>query len=119
MAGVLLWKGIPMNYKPQADIEVNEKGELRALNGKDAVQLMRIRIVMSGIKMNLATGGRMQLTSTRKGGGIKNLLQIASSYTKKKYTTGEKSKQQAYDDLKKYHDELLGSFHIEVKPDRK
>jgi hypothetical protein len=51
------------------------------------------------IKMNVDTGGRMQITSNRKGGGIKNLLQMATGYTGQPYKLTDDSKRAAMADL--------------------
>lgn len=65
-------------------ITYNPDGSLRSLVGKDAVSLMRVQTVISGIAMNLSTGGKMQLT---RGATIGNLLKIATEYTGKKYSS--------------------------------
>jgi len=69
-------------------------GSLSALVGKDAVSLMRVQTVITGIKMNIQTGGKMQLT---RGATITNLLKIAGQYTGKTYKRSQK--QEAIDDL--------------------
>lgn len=77
-----------------AEIHYNKDGSLRALVGRDAVELMRVQTIMTGIKMNIRTGGKMQLTRTAT---ISNLLKLAGEYTGKKYKRSQK--QEAYDDL--------------------
>ena len=59
----------------------------------------QIITVKHGIKMHLDTGGRMQLTATSKGGGIKNLLALATSYTGVRYKLSDESKRAAIADL--------------------
>lgn len=93
----------------------NKDGSLNALVGKDAVHLMRVRTIISGIKMNVATNGRMQITSSAKGGGIRNLLGMASEYTGKRYTTGQKSKEAAVADLEVWFQEMKSALPQEVR----
>ena len=76
------------------EIVYNKDGSLAALNGKDAIQLMRVQTIMSGIRLNIATNNKMQLT---RGATITRLLSMASEYTGKKYKRTQK--QEALDDL--------------------
>ncbi len=67
-------------------------GSLRSLVGRDAVSLMRVATIISGIKMNIATGGQMILT---RGATITKLLTMATEYTGQKYgprKAGEKER---------------------------
>lgn len=73
----------------------NPDGTLNALVGKDAVHLMRVQTIISGLRINIETNGRMMIT---RGYGPKRLLALASEYTGKKYKVTEKQK--AMDDLK-------------------
>lgn len=90
----------------------NKDGSLSALIGKEAAHLRRIQRVMSGIRMDIQTGGRMQLMQ---GGTIPRLLRIAGEYTGKKYKRTEK--QQALDDLNVFFHTLKASLPEEVKKD--
>ncbi len=63
------------------------------------MSMHQILTIKLGIKMNLDTKGRMQLTSNRKGGGIKNLLALATSYTGQPYKLTEEDKRHAMADL--------------------
>lgn len=63
------------------------------------MSIIQIITIKQGIKMHLATGGRMQITSTAKGGGIKHLLALATSYTGQLYKLNDESKRAALADL--------------------
>lgn len=69
------------------EIVYNKKGEMVALHGKDAVSCMRVATIMSGIRMNIQTKGRMQLT---RGANITHLLKLAGQYTGKTYKRTQK-----------------------------
>lgn len=96
------------------EIRLDKDHNLKSASGKDAVSVVKVDTIIRGIKMNIATNGKMQLTSTSKGGGIRNLLALASIYTNKKYTTGLKSKEQAIDDLTKWKNTMLAALPITV-----
>lgn len=68
----------------QPHITYRANGELSSLSGKEAVELMRVQTIISGIAMNLLSGGKMQLTRTAT---IGNLLKLATTYTGKKYSS--------------------------------
>lgn len=72
-------------------ITYNKDGSLCSLEGADAMQLMRVQTIISGIAMNLATGGQMQLT---RGVTITKLLTMATEYTGKKYSARNDSEKQ-------------------------
>lgn len=67
-------------------IHLTKDGELKMLVGRDAMQLMRVRTVMSGLKMYIDMNGRMILT---RGATITVLLKIATEYTGRKYKRTE------------------------------
>lgn len=77
-----------------SEIIYNKDGSLSALVGRDAVSLMRVQTIITGIRMNINTGGKMQLT---RGATITHLLKLAGEYTGKTYKRSQK--QQAMDDL--------------------
>lgn len=88
-----------------SEIIYNKDGSLSALIGHDAVSLMRVQTVITGIRMNIQTGGKMQLT---RGATITKLLAIAGEYTGKKYKRSEK--QQAMDDLKVWFETMKAAL---------
>jgi hypothetical protein len=92
-------------------IVYNKDGTLRALVGKDAVHLMRIQTIISGLRMSISTGGKMILT---RGATPTKLLQLASEYTGKKYKRTQK--QQAIDDLQIFFNNLKSSLPEETDP---
>jgi hypothetical protein len=75
-------------------ITYNQDGSLSCLSGKEAVDLMRVQTIISGIRMNIATNGQMQLT---RGATITLLLKLAGEYTGQVYKRSQKQK--AMDDL--------------------
>lgn len=77
-----------------SEIHYNKDGSLRALVGKDAVSLMRVQTIITGIRMNIQTKGKMVLT---RGATITHLLKLAGEYTGQTYKRSEKQK--ALDDL--------------------
>ena len=87
----------------------NKDGSLNALVGKDAVHLMRVQTIISGLRMNIATGGRMMIT---RGFGPKRLLAVASEYTGRTYKMSEK--QLAMDHLKVWFDEMKAALPQET-----
>lgn len=91
-------------------IVYNKDGSLAALHGKDAVHLMRVQTIISGIRMNIATNGRMQLT---RGAGITKLLALAGQYTGKTYKRTQR--QEAMDDLKVWFDTMKAALPHEVR----
>lgn len=72
-----------------ASIVHDKNGNLVALNGKDAVSLMRVQTIIQGIKMDIETNGRMQLT---RGMTVGKLLKMATEYTGVTYKRTEKAK---------------------------
>jgi hypothetical protein len=75
-------------------IHYRPNGELSALVGRDATQLMRVNTILRGIDMYIATGGKMILT---RGATITKLLAMATEYTGQKYKRTEAKR--ARDDL--------------------
>lgn len=91
----------------------NPDGSLSTLVGREAVDLMRLQTVISGIRMNIQTGGKMQLT---RSATISNLIKIAETYTKKKYNFRKAAdKQQAMDDLTDYFNLLKSTIPTETR----
>ena len=91
-------------------IVYNKDGSLAALHGKDAVHLMRVQTIISGLRMNIATGGRMMLT---RGATVTKLLALAGEYTGKKYKRTEK--EQAMADLQVWFNEMRAALPQEVR----
>lgn len=89
----------------EAEIIYNKDGSLSALVGRDAIELMRVQTIISGIRMNIQSGGKMQLT---RGANITRLLQLAGQYTGKTYKRSQK--QQAMDDLQKWFAEMKAAL---------
>lgn len=75
----------------ESKIVYRKNGELSALVGKDAVQLMRVRTIISGLKM--AAHG-MVLT---RGATATKLLKMATEYTGQTYKRTERER--AIEDL--------------------
>jgi hypothetical protein len=81
----------------QPHITYRKDGSLAALDGREAVELMRVATIISGIKMNIKTGGKMQLT---RSAIIGSLLKMAEPYTGQKYSSRKTAdKQKAVSDL--------------------
>lgn len=88
-----------------SEIIYNKDGSLSTLVGKDAVSLMRVQTIITGIRMNIQTGGKMQLT---RAATITNLLKMAGEYTGKKYTRNQK--EQAMADLQEWFTEMKAAL---------
>jgi len=91
-------------------VVIGKDGKVKALVGHDAVQLMRVSTLISGLKMHIATGGRMILT---RGATPTFLLKQATGYTGKVYKRGQY--QQAIDDLKVWMDVMKSALPVEVR----
>lgn len=89
----------------EPEIQYNKDGSLRALIGREAVDLMRVQTIISGIRMNIATGGKLMLT---RGATITRLLQLAGEYTGKSYKRSEK--QEAMDDLRVWFNNMKSTI---------
>lgn len=92
-------------------IVYNKDGSLSALVGKDAVHLMRVQTIISGLRMNIATGGRMVLT---RGATPTKLLALAGEYTGKKYKRTQK--EEAMADLQVWFNTMKAALPHEVAP---
>jgi hypothetical protein len=90
-----------------ADITISKAGFV-AFRGTDAVHLLRVRTIMSGIKLHLSTGGKMKLT---RGSSITKLLELASTYTGKDYKRTQAA--QAWDDLNIWSLNMASGLKIE------
>lgn len=88
-----------------SEIIYNKDGSLSSLVGKDAVSLMRVQTIITGIRMNIQTGGKMVLT---RDATITRLLQMAGEYTGKKYKRSQK--EQAMADLQKWFEEMKAAL---------
>lgn len=94
----------------ESKIVYNKDGSLSALVGADAVSLMRVRTIMSGIEMNIKTNGQMILT---RGATITKLLTMATEYTGQKYKRTEKER--ALKDLKVWFETMKSALPTETK----
>ena len=95
-------------------ITVRPDGSLSSLDGKEAVNLMRIRTIMSGLKMNIETGGKMILT---RGATPRRLLDMASPITGiKHYKNTLAGKTQAIEDLTAAFDKGVAAQDVVVDP---
>lgn len=70
----------------EPSITYRKDGSLSTLNGKEAVDLMRVQTIIMGIKMHVSSGGRMQIT---RGMSIMKLLGLAFQYSGNKYKRTE------------------------------
>lgn len=91
-------------------ITYNKDGSLSSLTGREAVELMRVQTIITGIKMNIRTGGKMQLT---RGATITKLLKMAGDYTGKTYKRSEK--QQAMDDLNVWFNNMKSTIPTQTR----
>lgn len=88
-------------------------GSLSSLSGKEAVDLMRVQTIISGIAMNLKTGGKMQITRIAT---IGNLLKMATEYTGKKYSSrNDGDKQCAMIDLQLWFELMKSTIPTETR----
>lgn len=78
-------------------ISTTKDGSITGFVGPDAVHLVRVRTIISGIRLNIQTNGRMQLTC---GATITALLKMAGQYTGKAYKRTQK--EQALRDLEEW-----------------
>lgn len=85
-------------------ITIDKVGTMYA--GRDAVELFRVKMLISGLKLNASTG----MLPTR-GMTKSKMLAMAGQYTKRKYKRTEM--QQAIDDLKEFYSLLASSLPIE------
>jgi hypothetical protein len=92
-------------------INVTESGELRAMVGADAMQLMRVRTIKRGLDMYAATGGRMILT---RGATPKRLLAIAGEYTGKAYKNTEAGRKACMADLQVWIANMESALPVSV-----
>lgn len=77
-------------------INLRANGELSAMVGADAMQLMRVQTIKRGLDMYAATNGGMILT---RGATPKNLLAMAAQYTGKAYKNTAKGRAECGADL--------------------
>lgn len=88
-------------------------GSLSSLSGFDAMSLMRVQTIISGIAMNLATNGKMQVTRSATIGA---LLTMATEYTGKKYSSrNDGDKQCAMIDLQLWFELMKSTIPTETK----
>jgi hypothetical protein len=87
-------------------------GSLSSLQGREAVELMRVQTIISGINMNIRTNGQMVLT---RGATITKLLGMASGYTGKKYSSRKKEdKERAIADLTVWFNNMKSTIPTET-----
>lgn len=83
-------------------IKIRQNGELSMAVGPDAMRVVRVGYIIQGLKMDVATNGRMQLT---RNATPTKLLKLATEYTGKKYRRTQK--QEAINDLEKWRNLML------------
>lgn len=94
-------------------ITYNKDGSLLALDGREAVELMRVQTIIMGIKMNISTNGAMVLT---RGATITKLLTMASSYTGSKYSARKQAdKERAIADLQVWFNNMKSTIPTETR----
>lgn len=80
-------------------------GKCQSFVGSDAVNYVKAELLASSLNLYVASGGRIIPT---RGVGITKMLQMATSYTKKKYKRTEALK--AAEDVKKWADEMKAAL---------
>lgn len=94
-------------------ITYRKDGSLSSLQGREAVELMRVQTIISGINMNIRTGGKMVLT---RGATITKLLDMATGYTGKKYSSRKPAdKEQAVKDLTVWFNNMKSTIPTETR----
>jgi hypothetical protein len=87
-------------------------GSLQSLEGRDAVQLMRVQTIITGIRMNIQTNGQMVLT---RGATITRLLTMATEYTGQKYSSRKLAdKERAITDLTVWFNNMKSTIPTET-----
>jgi hypothetical protein len=80
-----------------SELNVNAEGKITAYVGPDAINLMRAKTLMLGLRTHIRTGGAMRIT---RNASPTALLKMASEYSGKTYKRGQY--QAALDDVEKW-----------------
>lgn len=89
---------------------VRKDGSLAMAVGHDAVRVMQVNAIITGLDMYIKTGGKMILT---RGATPTRLLKMAESYTGKKYKRTQK--QDAINDLKEWRSLMMSALPVRVE----
>ena len=94
----------------QEGFTIREDGSFESASGKDAMRVMQVNTIITGIKMHIQTNGRMILT---RGATITKLLGMATTYTGRKYKRTERER--AIADLTEWRNLMMSALPIEVR----